>query len=43
MFIQTMKNNCIEILKMDRKKDCNPLYRLWLQLGAIELLIVKLP
>jgi hypothetical protein len=27
---------------MDNKKDCNPLQWLWLQLGANELLIVKM-
>jgi hypothetical protein len=42
MFVQTMKNNCINILEMDKKKDCNPLWRLWLRLGANELLTMKM-
>jgi hypothetical protein len=42
MFVQTMKNNCINILEMDKKKDCNPLWRLWLRLGANELFMMKM-
>jgi hypothetical protein len=38
-----MKNNHINILNMDKKKDCNSLQRLWLQLWANELLTVKIP
>jgi hypothetical protein len=32
LFIQTMKNNSIEIIDMD-KNDCNPL-QLWIKLGV---------
>jgi hypothetical protein len=42
MFVQTMKNNHINILNMDKKKDCNSLQRLWLQLWANELLTMKM-
>jgi len=37
MFVQTMKKNHINILNMDKKKDCNSFQRLWLQLSANEL------
>jgi hypothetical protein len=32
LFIQTVKNNSIEIMDMD-KKDCNP-RQLWIKLGV---------
>jgi hypothetical protein len=32
LFIQTMKNNSIEIMDMD-KNDCNP-FELWIKLGV---------